>query len=69
MTAARNRAAGRSLRGRDVALLVPAMALGVLLLAVLQTDATGSPISQMLSRSALASLVPGATEAAPPPAR
>jgi len=43
-------------------MLVPAVALGVLLLAVHQADRTGSPLSQVLSPSSLASLVPAAFE-------
>lgn len=66
VTDVRRRERGRGLRVLDVALLVPAIALGVVLLAVHQADRTGSPVSEMFSPSALASLVPGAAEAGGP---
>ncbi len=57
---ARDTARAYAIRPRDVLLLVPAIALGLLLLAVHQADRTSSPLSSMLNSNALASLVPNA---------
>lgn len=50
----------RGVRPRDLLLLIPAVALGLVLLAVHQADSKGSPLSSILSADTLASLVPNA---------
>jgi hypothetical protein len=60
---ARESAPFRGIRPRDLLLLIPAVALGLILLAVHQADSTGSPLSSILSADTLASLVPNALDA------
>ena len=60
---ARESALFRGIRPRDLLLLIPAVVLGLALLAVHQADRTGSPLSSILSADTLASLVPNALDA------
>jgi hypothetical protein len=52
------RTAVRALRARDYALLTLALAAGVVLLALHQSDRTGEPLSSLLKPSSLVDLVP-----------